>query len=610
MNSKNRFIYLKLIFYSFIFITFSTQALMLHAKEKQDDNQRLNIFFDDVFKQYLSRSPMKQSTLGIKDDYDKWDDISEKFQTENLSLAVNNLASLRNNFDYEKLDEQSQLSYRLFEQMVESQIEGYRWRHHNYPVNQMFGLHSEIPAFLINIHQVNSVADAQAYIARLKGVQTLLRQLVEGLEIRAQKGVLPPKFVFPHVLGEIQNILTGAPFEKNQTDSPLLADFRAKLEALKLPEKQSQRLLAEAERALLYFVKPAYLALSALLKQQQKLATTKSGAWKLPNGDEYYRFQLRETTTTTLTPEEIHQYGLNEVDRIHAEMRAIMKQVGFVGTLQDFFQYVRKDSRFFYPDTDAGRQAYLDRSSEIIEQMKRRLDEVFNTKPEADIIVKAIEPYREKTAGWAFYMQPALDGSRPGIFYVNLYRMSDNPRYSEEALAYHEGIPGHHMQIAIGQELKNLPKFRTEMMELTAFVEGWGLYSEYLPKEMGGFYQDPYSDFGRLSMELWRAIRLVVDTGLHYKKWTREQTIEYQVQNAPAPPEQAIRATERYIVMPGQATAYKIGMRKILALREMARSKLGVKFNLGEYHDVVLTNGPLPLSVLEERVNHWVVSKN
>jgi len=349
--------------------------------------------------------------------------------------------------------------------------------------------------------------------------------------------------------------------------------------------------------------------LEKALRAQSETAGTDDGVWRLPDGEAYYKYRLKSITTTDMTATQIHDLGLSEVARIHDEMRGIMKSVGFEGNLQDFFAYMRDDpdGKFHYPDTEEGRAAYLSEATALIETMKGDLDDVFIKKPKADLIVKAVEPFREKTAGKAFYSRPAPDGSRPGIYYANLYSMKDMPIYQMEALAYHEGIPGHHMQLAISQELTGIPKFR-KFGGYTAYTEGWGLYSEFLPKEMG-YYTDPYSDFGRLAMELWRAARLVVDTGLHDKKWTREEAIKYLVDNTPNAENDCRKAIERYIVMPGQATAYKIGMIKILELREDAKAKLGDKFDIREFHDVVLAVGPVPLGVLETRVNNWVASK-
>lgn len=595
-----------------ITVFFAGNLNLAHAAANKNktvtENERLNAFLEEVFQQELARNPILQSYLGLKDNNDRWNDLSEKKIAEDIEMAKHQLQKMRKMFDYQKLDEQSQLSYRLFEKQREQKITDYPWRHHDYLIDQMSGWQSQIPSFLINIHQIESESDVRAYIARLRGIKPLLEQVIANIKTAERKGVLPPKFVFPYAIQDINNILTGKPFDGSDKDSPVLEDFRKKISGLDLGLRKKEKLLKSAEKALLRTVKPAYQALKAVLIAQEKIATTDDGVWKLPDGEAYYAYRLKQMTTTDLTPDEIHQFGLQEVARIQNEMRIIMQKVKFEGSLQDFFAFMRNDQQFYYPSTEQGRAAYLKRSVDIIDTMKTKLPDVFNTLPKADVIVKAVEPFREQSAGWAFYEQPSKDGKRPGTFYVNLHNMENNPVYSAEALAYHEGVPGHHMQIAIAQELEDVPSFRKFGHGYTAYIEGWGLYSELLPKEMG-FYQDPYSDFGRLSMELWRAIRLVVDTGLHYKKWTREQTIHYHLENTSNSKEQAIKATERYIVTPGQATAYKIGMRKILELRAHAQEKLGDQFDIREYHDVVLKNGPLPLSFLEETVNRWIMYK-
>ncbi|MEL6189057.1 MAG: DUF885 domain-containing protein, partial [Myxococcota bacterium] len=304
----------------------------------------------------------------------------------------------------------------------------------------------------------------------------------------------------------------------------------------------------------------------------------------------------------------IHALGLAEVERIHGEMREIMKKVGFEGDLQAFFTFMRTDPQFYYENDEAGRKAYLEEATAIIDDMRTRLPELFSTFPKAKLVVRRVEAFREKAAGKAFYSRPALDGSTPGTYYANLYNMADMPKYQMAALAYHEGIPGHHMQIALTQELEGIPKFR-KFTFFTAYTEGWGLYSELIPKELGLYDADPYSDFGRLAMELWRACRLVVDTGLHQKRWTREQAIDYLATNTPNPKGDVVKAIERYIVMPSQATAYKVGMLRILQLRAKAERALGSSFDIRPFHDVVLRNGPLPLTVLEEQVDAWIASQ-
>lgn len=568
----------------------------------QTESEKANKLFEDIFMENVMRSPMYQSYLGIKKDQDKWDDISEEQAQEDLALTKEHLEQVVA-IDESKLDEQTKISWMLMKQKLENEIADFKWRHYNYPVNQMFGMHSSVASLLINQHRINSVTDAKAYISRLNGLPALFDQLAENLQLRADKGIIAPKFVYPYVISDSRNIITGAPFDDGE-DSALWQDFSDKLSQLDIDDSQRNELMADAEKAMLESVKPAYEELIVAVEGIAEQANTKDGSWKFPDGEAFYNNALQRTTTTDLTADEIHQIGLSEVERIHNEMRGIMEQVGFDGTLQEFFVHMRNNQDFIYPDTDEGRKQYMDEARAIIDNMRGRLDELFIKKPKAGLTVKAVEPFREKSAGKAFYQQPSMDGSRPGVYYANLYDMDAMPTYQMEALAYHEGIPGHHMQIAIQQELRGIPKFR-RFGRYTAYSEGWGLYTEKLPKEIG-LYQDPYSDFGRLAMELWRAVRLVVDTGIHAKKWTREESIDFYLNNTPNAKSDAVKMVERHIVMPGQATAYKIGMNKILELRAKAKEALGEQFDIREFHDVILGNGPVPLNILEQFVDTYI----
>lgn len=565
-------------------------------------SQAANELFDAIFMEGVNRNPVMQTYLGIKIDYDKWQDLSEENSAKELAFAKEALQRIQV-IDITKVDKQTKLSFKLLTQKLEQQIADYQWRHHNYPVNQMFGVHSQIPALLINQHSIKNIKQAQDYIARVKNSKRLLEQLVEQLKIRADKGIVAPKFVFAHVIRDSKNLIVGAPFDKD-TDSTLYADFKKKIAILDISEAQKQDLTAQLTSALTNEFKAGYQQLVSYLTELEKKADNTDGAWKFPRGDEFYNNALSRTTTTDLTADEIHQIGLDEVERIHDEMRIIMKKVDFKGNLSEFFAFMRHDPQFYYAGDEAGRQRYLTEATDLINTMKGELDQLFITKPKADLKVKKVEAFREKSAGKAFYQQPAPDGSRPGIYYANLYDMEAMPTYQMEALAYHEGIPGHHMQIALKQELEGIPKFR-KFGGYTAYSEGWGLYSEMIPKEIG-FYQDPYADFGRLAMELWRACRLVVDTGIHNKKWTRAQGLAYYVDNTPNAESDAVKMVERHVVMPSQATAYKIGMLKIVQLRAKAKQALGNKFDIREFHDVVLTNGAVPLNVLEDMVNDYI----
>ncbi len=571
------------------------------------ETEKANAFFEASFQKALDRSPMFQSYLGIKKDYDKWEDLSEEKGAEDLEITKQDLQVLLDSINPDALDAQGRISYQLFKENAENDIADYKWRHHNYPVNQMFGPHTQVASFLINIHRVTDSSDAAAYVSRLNGVADFFDQVIDNLKTREDKGIMPPKFVFARTIEASQNIIKGAPFDSGEP-STLQADFYSKVDALDISDEMKADFKRQADVALVASVKGGYEKLITFLEGQQSRATEDDGIWKIPGGDEYYNVALNRTTTTDLTAEEIHQIGLDEVARIHDEIREIMRQVEFEGDLQDFFTYLKSDEQFFYPNTDEGKQAYIDSATVIIDNMRERLDELFITKPKADMIVKRVEPFREASAGKAFYQAPAPDGSRPGTYYANLANTQDMPKYDMEALAYHEGIPGHHMDRSIAQELTDIPKFR-KFGGYTAYVEGWGLYSEFVPKEMG-LYANPYSDYGRLAAELWRACRLVVDTGIHLKKWTREEGIEYYMTNTAGSDRDCERMVERHIVMPSQATAYKIGMLKILELRGIAKDKLGDNFDIREFHEVVLTSGAVPLNVLEGLVNDWVERKS
>lgn len=582
-------------------------TLVLAAAVAGDEDDRINAFFEEIYQAELAASPMDQTELGIRDNYDKWDDFSEAGRREELMRNKRALGRLWTEFDYAALDRQSQISYRLFEKRYRDAISNYEWRYHSYPVNQMFGMHTSLVSFLMNMHQVESITDAEAYITRLATLDKPLADVMLRMRDSERRGILPPKFVFEHVLRDCHNIVSGAPFGDGEGSSTLLADFLSKLDGLELMDEQKNALVSRAIAAMSQTVGPAYARLIKELKRQQALATEDDGCWKFPDGAAYYTWSLQQRTTTNMSPSKIHDLGLIYVSHIHGEMEAIRKEVGFEGDLNAFFEHLRTDPKFYYPNTDEGRAAYLAEATRIVDAMKARLDEFFITKPKAEMIVKAVEPFRERSAGKAFYQDGAPDGSRPGIYYANLYDMSAMPIYQMEALAYHEGTPGHHMQNSIAQELEGIPQFRQHTFH-TAYGEGWALYTEYFPKEFG-FYEDPYSDFGRLAMQLWRACRLVVDTGLHHLRWTRQEAIDYLMQNTPNPESDCVKAIERYIVMPGQATAYQIGMMKILELRERAKLELGETFSIAEFHDVLLTNGSVPLSMLEEFVEDWIASK-
>lgn len=574
------------------------------ASITQQESSRIDDWFEDRYHDTLARSPMDQTYLGLKTNAERLDDSTALSRDEDAALTATWLKEMRTAFDYDKLDAASALSYRLYEFEAKDQLNIHGFADHDYIFQHMNGPHSDYPSFLINFHTVDSLEDANAYITRLSQTPTYMNGFIQQAEAQFSADIHLPAFVYPKISEAARNVISGAPFTEGE-DSPLFGDIKSKIDALDVDEDTKKELTEKASTALLADLQPAYLKLLDMFTRHAEGASKDDGAWKLPRGEAYYNARLKHYTTTNLTADEIHEIGLAEVKRIQSEMREIMTSTGFKGDLPSFFKYLRTDKKFTLENTEEGRQTYIDRASVLIEEMKSGLDALFITQPKADIVVKRVEPFREDTAFGAFYDQPAVDGSRPGTYYINLKDMSELPIYQLQALAYHEGIPGHHMQIAIGMELEGLPKFRT-LGGHTAYIEGWALYAESVPAELG-LYTDPYQDFGRLSMEIFRAARLVVDTGIHAKKWTRDEAVAYMMKNT-ANSEGDIRAeVDRYIVWPGQATAYKIGMLKITELKAKAQKELGEKFDIREFHDVILANGSVPLSILEELVETWMV---
>jgi uncharacterized protein (DUF885 family) len=571
-----------------------------------NESERLDVFFERTYQEDLKASPLTQSYRGLKWDYDKWDDISDARQSAYIQTQKARLIEA-SEFDESALSDTQQLSLELFKTAINRRLANDEFRQHNYIMNQLSAYHTMVPSFLINIHKISNISDAEAYIARLNGVQLLFDQLIQQLALREQLGVFPPQWSYDQMIQSAHNIIAGNPFVESATDSSLWRDVKQKLNALDISNAEKAGLLARAEKALRNSVQPAYQKLIATLLAQQAKSPAGDGAWRLPNGDKWYQNRLAWYTTTDLNAAQVHQLGVDNVKRIHAAMRDIMAQVGFTGSLQEFFVKMRNDDQFYYPATEQGRARYMTEAKAYIDQMKARIPEYFGLVPKADMIIKRVEAFRERSAGKAFYQSPANDGSRPGIYYANLFNMRDMPTYQMEALAYHEGIPGHHMQRAVTQELEGIPNFQ-KYASFTAYTEGWGLYTEELGKDMG-FYQDPYSDFGRLAMELWRACRLVVDTGIHAQRWSRQQAIDYLVENTPNPENDAVKAIERYIVIPGQATAYMIGKLKIMELRARAQAQLGERFDWLGFHDEILKDGPVPLSMLESKVNDWIAKQ-
>ena len=567
------------------------------------EQQRLEDFFVTTWQEDLARSPASASYLGVRDYQDQWNNVSEAFQLESLDIAKARLAFLET-VDTTQLSRERSLSYQLYRRDVERELAGAPYRHHRYIIHQHRGPHTSVVSLLINVHTIASEEDALAYVARLNNLPSYFEGVIEQLQLRAEKGLFLVDWMIPKIIEAAGNVIVGAPFDDSGEPSVIWRDFNAKVDQLPLASDVSAGLRQRAREALLNAVAPAYRDLISAIQAQEGLALSADGVWRFPDGDAFYQNRLSVFTTTDLTADEIHQTGLANVERLHNEMRVVMAELGESGDLTDFLDRVRRDTTLRYENNEAGREAYLQAARQAIDAMSVRLPDYFGVLPKSDLVVKRVEPYRERSAGKAFYQSPPPDGSRPGIYYANLYDMNSMPITDLEALAFHEGLPGHHLQRAISAELGDVPDFQRHT-RFTAYTEGWGLYSEYLAREMG-FYQSPWSNFGRLAMELWRAARLVVDTGLHHKQWTREQAVAYLVANTPNAEYDCERAIERYIAMPGQATAYMIGKLRIVELRDLAQEMLGERFDLRQFHDVVLGSGAVPLDQLEFNVQGYI----
>ena len=583
------------------------------SEKTAEENAALSLteWLDAEYEEQLLRSPMNLTYLGRDERKDEFDEFTLESYQADLAWQAASVAEMENRFDRAKLSEPEQLSYDLWKYSYEQSAAGEAYFYSGLVFDQMNGIHAFVPTFLINFHTVANVADFEALISRLNLIKPRMMDALDIARESSRRGVVAPYFAMDGVADQSRKILSGQPFDADaETDSAIWADVQRKAQGLLdeelLTQDDANALKAEAKTALLSSFGPAYEAIIAWAdKERLSSPEVATGIGGQEGGDAYYAHLLAKQTTTDLSADEIHTIGLNEVARLRNEMLGIMDEVEFEGDLQAFFEEVRTGEWNYYPDTDEGRQAYIDDATAAIDNLKALLPDYFGLLPKADLVVKRVEAFRERDGAAQHYYAGTPDGSRPGIYYAHLSDMTAMPKNQLEVIAYHEGLPGHHMQISIAQELEGVPQFQTQL-GFTAYAEGWGLYSEQLASEMPGTYADAYQQFGRLSSEIWRAIRLVVDTGLHAKGWTEQEAIEYFMANSPEPYESVRSEVRRYIVMPGQATSYKIGMIKILELRATAIEALGDDFDIRGFHDTVLGAGSLPLDLLERRVMQWV----
>ncbi len=541
--------------------------------------------------------------------------MSEAGEAARLQWYENTYQQLLTDFTYEQLSTDDKLSFDVFVEQVQQARLLYKYRHQHYIFTQMEGIQVTLPNFLIATHSVDNAAEMEAYIQRIYGISSALEQLLERAQINAKHGTRVPRFTYQEVITQCRNVIDGAPFNENATSSPLWADAKRKLLALQqyaLSPQQALALEQQVHEALTTALLPAYQKIIAWLEQDIKnSAEVAQGVSQLEKGNAFYHAMLRIQNTTAMTADEIHQVGLAEIMRIREDMQHIMQQVGFSGSLAEFFHYVKHDSndrRFFYPDNDSGRQAYLTDSQAFLDRIQDKLPLYFGTLPKASLVVKRVEAFREQPGMAQHYYAGAADGSRPGVYYAHLSDMTAMPKVEMEAIAYHEGNPGHHMQMMIAQERSDVPLFRRHA-SFNGFSEGWAVYTELLAKDMDA-YQDPYSDFGRLVTQMWRAVRLVADTGIHSKGLTEAQAVAFFHEHAPRSKASIEAEVRRYFVWPGQATSYMVGMLKILALREHAKQQWGDQFDISAFHDLVLGGGAIPLNLLERNIEQWITQQH
>ncbi|RYG32488.1 MAG: DUF885 domain-containing protein [Burkholderiales bacterium] len=580
------------------------------AEEVAAESKKLTDYLNAEFEEELAMNPLMLTQMGRKEHYGELGDFSEADVAKQLAWRRESVAEMKAAVDPAKLNDDAKTSWAIWEaELARSELRA-KWQRQSY-IFGYGGPHTDLPNFLITYHKVDEAKDMDAYIARLGALATAIDQSTERAKLAVADGIRAPKFGYERTATEAKNVISGAPFGTGPA-SPLWDDLNTKIGGLLASDRANDGQAAEwkkaAEVALKDKVKPAYERLIAWLNEDMANAPSgKVGALTLPNGADWYNFSLELQTTTKMTADEIHQLGLEEVKRIHAEMEKIREATGFKGDLKAFFTFMRTDKQFYLPDTDEGRAKYLATAQGYLDVMYKKLPEYFGRLPKAPLVVRRVEAFREVPGGAAHYYAPTPDGSQPGIFYAHLVDMSAVSLWALESLAYHEGVPGHHMQIAIQNELTNIPLFRTQY-GYGAFAEGWGLYAEDLGKTMGMF-TDPYNDFGRLNSELWRAVRLVLDTGVHAKGWTEEEAVAWAMENS-ARPESSIKSeVRRFLLWPGQATSYKIGMIAIQRLRNEAQQELGDKFDWKSFHDTVIDGGSMPLPVLDQRVRTWIAEQ-
>ena len=535
---------------------------------------------------------------------DKLSDASPEATARSYEQAMGYLAKVRS-YDRAKLTPQQQISYDMMVWYLGMVQEGEPFLYHDFPVNQVSGLQADLPSFMTSYHVIKDKKSAERYIARLKAFRTKIGQIGASVTYRAERGIVPPRFVFDHVIRDMEAFIAPDP-----GGNTLYTTFVSKLDSTEVSDAEKVALKAEALATVGGDVYDAYRQLIVVMRELYPMAKAEAGAWTLPDGDAYYRYMTRQHTSLDVSPEEIHDIGLAGVARITNEMNALFNRIGIMrGNVAERFKSLDARPGTFYPDTSASIPVIIADYQAMVDKLLEGTRPLFKRVPQAACEVRRVPEHSQATAPFAYYMFPALDGSRPGIFYINLRDIGEIPTYGMMTLTAHEAIPGHHFQLALAQEIQGVPTVR-RMLPFNAYAEGWALYTEGLVAEIGMYADDPESDLGRLQAEMFRAVRLVVDTGIHLKRWTREQAIAYMLEHTGMPEGDVVAEIERYIVWPGQALGYKMGMIHIQNLRAKAEAELGEAFDLADFHDTVLMNGSLPMTVLDTVVDGYITSRS
>ena len=567
----------------------------------------IDILHEEIFVEMMRRDPQFATDLGIADQYglgqSQLTNVSDAFLQETDAFLIETLALLKS-IDPATLTPTQKRSNDILIWDLQEQVRSIEFKYHAYNINQLFSIPNDLPGFMTGLHPIDTKQDAEDYVSRLSQVDEQFDQVIEGLYIRAEMGMLPPRFVFDRILGQLRSISS-----PKAEDHTIYTSFEQKLTNLNLPASEAEALQNDVIAQINESVLPAYQKLIDTLEELQNDATNDDGVWKLPNGDDYYAYALHHHTTTDMTADEIHELGLQEVKRITGEMEALLAELGYSTNIPTGIGQIYGNAGGIQITNEQARQDVYAAYEDAIAVADELVDELFNIEPQAPLIIERVPSFRETSSPGAYYLSPPLDGSRPGIFFINVPQGGYVSMVGVPTLAFHEGVPGHHFQKAIQSELQDVPTFRKAAL-FGVYAEGWALYVEKLMWEYGYYEDDPYGNYGRLQSELFRAVRLVVDTGIHAKKWTRQEAIDYMSSTLGWGVNGVTSEVERYIVWPGQATSYKIGELTMFRLRDEAQQALGGNFDIAEFHTVILQNGDVPLEILEDIVHEWIEVKS